>query len=89
MVCATMGHSRKLPVERDELAVDVEAVVESDTDTLVDAVSRGEFAGPGLELLCREADAETVGIDEGVLEIVRIVTALLAHRDERADDTAP
>jgi hypothetical protein len=24
-----------------------------------------------------------------VLEIVRIVTALLAHRDERDDDTAP
>ena len=89
MVYATMGHRRELPIERDKLAVDVEAVVESDTDTLVDAVSRGEFAGPELELLCREADAETVGIDEGVLEIVRIVTVLLAHRDEHSDNTAP
>ena len=89
MVYATMGHRRELPIERDKLAVDVEAVVESDTDTLVDAVSRGEFAGPELELLCREADAETVEIDDGILEIVRIVTALLAHRDERSDDTAP
>ena len=64
MVYVTMSHGRELPIERDELAVDVEAVVESDTDTLIDAVSRGEFAGRELELLCREADAETVGIDD-------------------------
>ncbi|ELZ42639.1 hypothetical protein C463_10605 [Halorubrum californiense DSM 19288] len=84
-----MSQYRELPCERHALAVDVEAVVESDTDTLVGAVSRGEFAGPELELLCREADAETIGIDDGVLEVVRIVTALLAHHDERSDETDP
>ena len=84
-----MGQTQKLPIELNGLVADVEAVVESDTDTLVDAVSRGEITGPELELLCREADAETVGIDEGVLEVVRIVTALLAHREERSDDTEP
>jgi hypothetical protein len=84
-----MSRGRALPIERDGLATDVEAIVESDTDTLVNAVSKGEIAGSELELLCREADAETVRIDEGVLEIVRIVTALLAHRDERSDGTAP
>jgi hypothetical protein len=84
-----MGHGRELPIERDEFAADVEAIVESDTDTVVDAVSRGEVAAPELELLCREADAETVEIDEGVLEIARIVTALLAQHGERSEDTAP
>lgn len=83
-----MSRARGLPVERDGLAVDVEAIVESDTNTLVNAVSQGEIAGSELELLCREADIGTVGVDEGVLEIVRIVTALLAHRDERSDDAA-
>lgn len=75
--------------ERDEFAADVEAIVESDTDTVVDAVSRGEIAAPELEALCREGDAETVGIDDGVLEVVRIVTALLARRGEPPGDTAP
>ena len=43
-----MGHGRELPIERDEFAADVEAIVESDTDTVVDAVSRGEIAAPEL-----------------------------------------
>lgn len=84
-----MSRDRESPVERGEFAADVEAIVESDTDTLVDAVSRGEVAAPELEGLCREADAEIVGIDEGVLEIVRIVTPLLDQHGERSDDTAP
>ncbi|GAA0729708.1 hypothetical protein J2744_003067 [Halorubrum trapanicum] len=84
-----MSRGREPPVERGEFAADVEAVVESDTDTLVGAVSRGEIAAPELEALCREGDAETVGIDEGVLEVVRIVTPLLDQHGERSDDTAP
>lgn len=82
-----MSQGRGLPVKRDGLAADVEAIVESDTDTLVNAVSQGEIAGSELELLCREADTETVGIDDGVLDVVRIVTTLLARHRERSDDT--
>ncbi|TKX87542.1 hypothetical protein EXE43_02670 [Halorubrum sp. SS5] len=84
-----MGHHREPQTERDELAAAVEGVVESDTDTLVDAVSRGEIAAPELKALCREADADTAEIDDGVLEVVRIIAPLLDRHGERAGDATP
>lgn len=84
-----MDRGREPPIERDRLAADVEAIVESDTDTLVGAVSRGEIAAPELEALCRAADAESVGIDDGALSLVRIVAPLVTQHSERSDDTTP
>ena len=71
----------------DGLATDIEAIVKSDTETLVDAVSRDEIAPPELEVVCREAEAGTVEIDEDVLSLVRIVTSLLTQGGEGTENT--
>ncbi|MEZ3163914.1 hypothetical protein ABNG03_03365 [Halorubrum sp. RMP-47] len=83
-----MEQSRDPPAERKELAAEVKAIVESDTDTLVDAVSRGEITALELETLCKEATDNSAEIDGGVLELVRIITTLLAQRSEHSDDPA-
>jgi hypothetical protein len=72
---------------RDELAADIKAIVKSDTETLVDAVSQGEIAPSELKVICREVEAGTVEIDEDVLSLVRIVTSLLTQGGECAEDT--
>jgi hypothetical protein len=82
-----MERSEEQPTQRDVVADDIEAIVESDTDTLADAVSRDDISRSELELLCREADAGAVNIDEDVLPLVRIVTSLLTRHGERPGDT--